>query len=170
MHQGALQKIGQPLEQFPAHPFCPASGQGSAPELLIGSVQTSPRPPASNVGSPSLCQPQDWVLAVPWTAHSSGRVSFCRTSPLVLTPLRGAGAGPDCFSFLPSQVHVDPSYSLVCMRVFLPVSREFTACIVPHLDVFLMCLWGRWICMVFPALRLDSSLSASPFSGFSEYS
>ena len=134
MHQGALQKIGQPLEQFPAHPFCPASGQGSAPELLIGSVQTSPRPPASNVGSPSLCQPQDWVLAVPWTAHSSGRVSFCRTSPLVLTPLRGAGAGPDCFSF-----NFYPYIFSLSLTSIFPIGFLFFICFCFVLFCFVFC-------------------------------
>lgn len=56
----------------------------------------------------------------------------------------GHRSWPNCFSSLPTSLHVYLSYSLGCTRVLLPASSYFPVRIVPQVDAFSMCLWGRW--------------------------
>ena len=62
-------------------------------------------------------------------------------SPLLCVPSQGCRSQPDHVSSLPTQFHVDFSYSLVCMRVFLPVSSLFSVRIALYVEIFLMCSW-----------------------------
>ena len=62
-------------------------------------------------------------------------------------PFQGNRLPSACFPSLPTQLCVDLSYSLVCMAVFLPVSRWFSVRMTPHVNVFLMYLSGQ-VCSV----------------------
>ena len=88
--------------------------------------------PAKGTYLPSV-QAQGWgVQYVVWTTHSPGRIlSLCNRS------------WSDCFSFLLSQIHVDLSYSLGCIRVFLPISSLFSVRTTSHVDAFPMFSWGK---------------------------
>lgn len=60
--------------------------------------------------------------------------------PSTLYPLPWHRSRPDHFSSLPTLLRVDLYCSLGCTGVFLPVSSYPPVRIVPHIDVFLMCL------------------------------
>ena len=72
-------------------------------------------------------------------AHSLGKISGSMESPSfsVFLP-RDAGLNLITFPDLPTQFHVDLSYILDCISVFLPVSNSFSVILSPHLDVFFM--------------------------------
>lgn len=57
-----------------------------------------------------------------------------------LHPLPWHRSCPDHFSSVPTQLRVDLYCSLGCTGIFLPASNYPPVRIVPHVDVFLMCL------------------------------
>ena len=88
--------------------------------------------PANGTYPPSVRTEGGGAQYVAWATHSPGRIlSLCYTS------------WPDCFAFLPGQLHVGLSYSLRCIIVFLPVSSLFSKRTAPPVDAFLMCSWGE---------------------------
>ena len=75
-----------------------------------------------------------------------------------LHPLPWHRSCPDHFSSVPTQLRVDLYCSLGCTGIFLPASNYPPVRIVPHVDVFLMCLWGK----ASTTLSCSAILSPSP--------
>ena len=102
--------------------------------------------PAKGAGLPYV-GPQDWEAQyVAGTTHSPGRVS----APIILLLfwVSSQWTGPDLIASLPF-----PPNSMCIFFIALagqesfcqsPVSFQWEL-IVPHVDVFLICLWRRWV-------------------------
>ena len=87
------------------------------------------------------------------TAHSSGNI--LRSEQDILTPSthgisllfcvlsQGHKSQPDSFSSLPTQFHVYLSYSLSCIRIFLPISSSFLVRTAPYMVIFSVYFCGE---------------------------
>ena len=121
----------QPSEQSSNHPHHPASGASQH----MSSTEAESRLPTALLLVPVIFQtatgacrphvgPQDWgIRSEAVTAHSPGQVSICTVSFSLRVPSQRHRSQPDCFSSLPTWLHVYLSYSFGCTGIFLIVSN-----------------------------------------------
>ena len=115
--------------------------------LLISRVQASYSPPVHIISPPtsqgyssSLCQTLGPGFPILGSNYSLPREDPHLSNPFPLNPFPGHMYLPDNFSFLPTQFHFLYPY---LSGVVLPVFSQFSVRILPHVNVFLMCLWGE---------------------------
>ena len=118
-------RLGNVASRLPVS-LCPDCKQVSIQALLTSRVWAAPAPLSQLI----------------FLANKGGSAGFALCGPFLLH--RSLPWKPVLPWFLfshPTWLCGDPSCSFGCIRDLLPVSSWFSVKKVPHVDVFLMCLW-----------------------------